>query len=58
MYAVLSMIFTIGYGDAVPISNFERVIFLVIMIVGVIIYSLLTTFFVKVLFEPTKDYFY
>jgi hypothetical protein len=32
MYAVLSMMFTIGYGDAVPISNFERVIFLVFMI--------------------------
>ena len=45
----LTTLSTVGYGDYVPISNFERVVAAIIMLCGVAFFSYIMSNFIEIL---------
>ena len=55
LYFTLTTIFTIGYGDVIGVSNFERLYNIYLMIVGIYLYSYtITAFSALLIFRDSK----
>jgi len=49
LYFAITTLSTVGYGDLYPISNFEKIIGTIIMLVGVVFFSFIMGSFIEII---------